>query len=121
MKIEYRLLDLVRIVRDDTAILQIQESVNDEHHLSVLMLRDYMIGFDLTKKEFLFGKRKSASWFTQDKVFKLILIINIFIFVVSVFVITITRQFMPRNKVEVRRQEQGHRKSGFNPSKTSGY
>ena len=86
------------------------------------MLRDYLVGFDLKKREFLFGERRNANWLTQDKVLKLVLIINIFIFIISVFVLTITRQFLPNSKMEIRRSDNVvNRKSGYNPSKTSGY
>ena len=77
-------MDLLRKVKDNMPILQIRESKDDHYHLIMLMIKDYLVGFDFKRKEFLFEKK--LNWFTQDRVFKLVIIVNIFLFVVSVFI-----------------------------------
>lgn len=54
------------------------------------MLKDYLVGINFESSELLFGRKKVESWFTRDHMFKLIIILSVFAFIVSVFIIVIT-------------------------------
>ena len=57
--IEYKLAHLLRKKENKTAFFNIAEAQDDNIHLSVLMMKDYLVGFDFNQGELLFGPKKA--------------------------------------------------------------